>query len=151
MQTCEGWGGLRWNVCVWYLTWAAAYHVGGLQKSVFETVLCLQISADLISFVATEIGRRLGWRRKDSQKRLITFGMHSEGTGTCDLTALQRKYFRGPNAFRGQKGSYHLTVLYPQGKLLHQWFFPPIFCGCYFSEEWLWASKAMLWLCLRSF
>lgn len=38
-----------WNVCVWYLTWAAAHHVGGLQTCVFETVLCLQISADLIS------------------------------------------------------------------------------------------------------
>lgn len=107
--------GLGWNVCVWYLTRAAAYHVGGLQTNVFETVLCLQIWADLISLWQQRLEEDLARGEKTVQKCLIMFGMHSEGTGTCDLASFQEKLFWRPNAFKGKTGSNHLTVPYPQG------------------------------------
>lgn len=67
--------------------------MGGLQTSVFETVLCLQISADLISLWRQRLEEDLAGGVKTVKKCLIMFGMHSEGTGTCDLASLQRKFF----------------------------------------------------------
>lgn len=98
----------------------------GLQTNVFETVLCLQIWADLISLWRQRLEEDLAGGEKTVKKCLIMFGMHSEGTGTCDLASLQRKLFWRPHAFKGKKASNHLTAPYPQGKQLHQWTLFPV-------------------------
>lgn len=59
------------------------YHVGGLQTSVFETVLCLQILADLISLWRPRLEEDLAVGEETVKKCLILCGVHSEGT--CDL------------------------------------------------------------------
>lgn len=77
--------------------------MGGLQTLVFETVLCFQISADLISLWRQRLEEDLAGGEKTVKKCLIMFGMYSEATGTCDLASLQRKFFRRPNACRGKR------------------------------------------------
>ena len=67
--------------------------MGGLQTSVFETVLCLQISADLISLWRQRLEEDSAGGEETLKKCLIMFGMHSEGTGTSDLASLQREFF----------------------------------------------------------
>lgn len=72
----------------------------------FETVLCLEISADLISLRRQRLEEDLAGGEKTVRKCLIMFGMYSGATGTCDLASLQRKFLRRPNALRGGGGEF---------------------------------------------
>lgn len=80
--------------------------MGGLQTSVFETVLCLQISADLISVWRQRLEEDLAGGEKTVRKRLIKFGMYSPGTGSCDLTDLRGNASK-EQIFSGGSRIYH--------------------------------------------
>jgi len=77
--------------------------VGGLRTSVFETVLCLQISADLISLLRQRLEEDFSGGAETVRKCLIMFAMHCEGTGTSDLASFQKEVLK-TESFQGAKG-----------------------------------------------
>lgn len=59
--------GLRWNVCLIFDLWCSIKCGWVADKCIWNYSLFANLSRSNL-FVATEIGRRLGWRRKDSEK-----------------------------------------------------------------------------------
>lgn len=87
-----GWTRMECMCLIFDLSLQHTMWVGCRQVCLKQFSVC-KISADLISLWRQRLEEDLAGGENTLKKCLIMFGMHSEGTGTCDLASLQRKFF----------------------------------------------------------